>query len=765
MNTKSYKGLVLDRFQREALEAIDRGENVIVAAPTGAGKTLVAEYAIEQVLARGGRAIYTAPIKALSNQKYRDLSAAYPGKVGISTGDVSIDPGAPVVIMTTEIFRNTIFDDPQRAAQTSWVIFDEVHYLDDPERGTVWEESLIFAPPSVKVLALSATVSNLDELADWMREVREGPVRVVLETRRPVPLAVKVSSTEGKVVPLERVRELRLGRRQFQRMRHQRRQDVRGYYLAAQRKLVATVLNRRELPLLFFLYSRAACGQLARACRDLDLHATYAEGKAARAEFDRLIHAFELDPKDEETRALGELVGHGIAYHHAGLLPPLKEVVERLFAEGYLKLLCATETFALGVNMPARSVAFEGLRRWNGVSFVPLKTRQFQQMAGRAGRRGIDPKGTVYITFDPYRDDPSLVTTLVKGKVEPVVSQFNLSYGTLLNLYHRLGDAIYEACERSFANFRARRARATRKSKSKGERKRERRGHNRGRRGRRHEERREREERERAAPSSGARYRSVVEQVRLRLGLLAELGYLDAQGQVTDRGRFAMQVFGHELVVTELVWSGLFKRLDAVALCALAVAVVHESRPGVYYGGKPPRALLGRESYRTAERAVNALVALEEERGIAPPSKPLDWNLSATAAAWAEGAEFAELRDLTDASDGDVVRAFRQAIQVLRLCGVPLRALGRNEEAGRAREALRLLKRGLVDAEWQLRRAAEVPDEPLEPARVSGAPGREDDGADASGAEETPAAAEGGEEEAEVPIEAEPVDPFSDGIF
>ncbi len=823
----TYEGLVLDRFQREAMAAIEREEDVVVAAPTGAGKTLIAHFAIERALAAGKRAVYTAPIKALSNQKFRDLSEAFPGQVGISTGDVSINAGAPVVIMTTEIFRNTIFEDPARIAEIGWVIFDEVHYLDDPERGTVWEESLIFAPRGVRVLALSATVSNLDEFAAWIREVRESTVQVVLEQRRPVPLEVFVCSTEGgDVRPLEQMREVRLGRAAFKQRSRERQRDLRSYYERAQEKLVERVAEREELPLLFFLFSRAACERLAVAVGGRhDFMPSAEAARAAADDFMRLAAAFELDLSDPEIAQVRRLIERGIAYHHAGILPALKEVIERLFTDGHVRLLCATETFALGVNMPARSVAFEGLMRWDGKARVPLKTREYQQMAGRAGRRGIDTSGSVFLLFDPFRDDRRMFLQTVNGRVEPVASQFNLSYGTLLNLYQRLGEELYEACARSFANFRAKRrqgaavgagiaaggeAGAPRASggvvrgpaRGRGEgpppvrverrgvhrdeddfaERGHKRGYNRGRRGRRaaeraeegqhpgrgpserharagaereerrggrsgqfergprrggrpgrfeREERRggrpgrfEREERdergagrERAnAPTSaapapragGGRYADIVEQVRLKMGVLAELGYIDSQGQITERGRFAMQVFGHELEIAELVWSKALDGLTAGQIAVMMAAVVFEARKGVYYGGGDPKRLVGKQAYRLAHRAVGSLVALEVERGVRAPSKLLDWDLSGVVAAWVDGAEFAELRELTDASDGDVVRALRQTIQALRLTRKPLRAMGRADLAAKVRAAQRLLKRGLVDAEWQLRKSAEL---------------------------------------------------------
>ena len=702
---EQYRGLMLDRFQREALEAIAGGEDVIVAAPTGAGKTLIAHYAIERALESGRRAIYTAPIKALSNQKYRDLTAAHPGKVGIATGDVSIDPDAPAVIMTTEIFRNTIFDDPRRLSDVAWVVFDEVHYIDDEDRGTVWEESLIFAPEGIRILALSATVSNLEEFATWLAEVRQSKVRVVKEERRPVPLTVYAASTEGGVVPLEQVRKLRSGKRLARKARERRERNLRAYYQEAWRRVVHEVAARGELPCLFFLFSRMACEALAMSATDEDLLASPAAGHAARAEYRRLVRAFELDPRDPEVRRLEWLVERGIAYHHAGILPALKEVIERLFSSGLLRLLCATETFALGVNMPARAVAFEGLRKFNGVARVPLKTREFQQMAGRAGRRGMDAHGAVFITFDPNVDDPGVFTSLVNGVVEPVRSQFNLSYGTLLNLWTRLGEKIYEACERSFANFSLKRARSTL--------------HHpplagppalpelphvvrRGGRGR-----REREERQERGRMTG-RFADVVGQVKIRLDLLRELSYLDSKDQVTDRGKFAMLVFGHELEMTELVWSGVLDHLTPDQLAVVAAAVVFEPRKGVYYGGEDPRRILGKHVHRRAAMVVDDLWRLEVARGVRQPVEPLDWSFSGVTWKWVEGCSFAELRELTDASDGDLVRILRQTIQLLRLTVRPLQELGKKELASRFRLAQQRLKRDLVDAEWQLRRGAEL---------------------------------------------------------
>ncbi|RME75075.1 MAG: DEAD/DEAH box helicase, partial [Planctomycetota bacterium] len=390
-----YKDYKLDRFQREALQAVRAGDHVLVSAPTGCGKTLIAEYAIEQALERGERIIYTAPIKALSNQKFRDFGAMYGAKVGIMTGDVTINPGAQALIMTTEIFRNTIFDDPSRLADVRYVIHDEVHYLDDPDRGTVWEESIIFSPPEIRFIGLSATISNLDQLAGWIREIRPGRLRVVRENRRPVPLhlqiwngerAYDIAQLKGNHVPLprsERKGRGRRGRRGTEsdgadetRALRRRRRRRRGEpaVVAQMRSLIDHIVERKHLPAIVFVFSRAYVEKYARRCRRLDL-LDEQERARIREHWRSLALEFELDETEPRTAALRDLLLRGIAYHHAGMLPTLKEVVERLFTSGLIKLLFATETFALGVNMPARAVAFETLKKFDGIKRDWMRSR------------------------------------------------------------------------------------------------------------------------------------------------------------------------------------------------------------------------------------------------------------------------------------------------------------------------------------------------------------------------------------------------------
>ncbi|HZU96052.1 MAG TPA: DEAD/DEAH box helicase [Planctomycetota bacterium] len=731
---ETYRNLTLDRFQSEALDAIGKGESVIVAAPTGAGKTLIAEYAIEKALKEGRRVVYTAPIKALSNQKFRDFSATYPGDVGITTGDVSINPQAPAVIMTTEIFRNTIFDAPERLKDVACVIFDEIHYMDDPERGTVWEESLIFAPPEIKIVALSATISNLDDFAAWLKDVRGGEVRVVLETNRPIPLSIFAATPKHGIRPYDRLRQI-AGEARADRERAMRRfhggrrfhseswEDRARQLDRSWKELVITLAHRRELPVLFFLFSRDACERLAVNCLEFDFFMGNEERrKAAIAELTKLVFAYDLDLETPAVQRLRKLIGRGIAYHHAGLLPALKEIVEVLFSDGHLRLLIATETFALGINMPARAVVFEGLKKWNGTQRVALKTREFQQMAGRAGRRGIDTRGDVFVAFDPARDDARVLESVVKGKVEPIESQFNLSYSTILNLYSRLGERVFEACAKSFANWRSehelkeelarpkqKRGRWTEEEEA--EHRRKKGGGGRRSRPGRHERLKMRAVRE-GRPVGSLRYDDMVLQVSRKLDLLHELEYLDGTN-LTEKGKFASSVYGHELSMTELVFQGIFDKLNPAQVATVTAAVVYEGRTAEEPGGVDPRRAVG-DAWRWATKAIRNLQDREGELGIRYPVKLLDWNLTGVVWAWANGADFAKLRDYADTSDGDIVRNLRQTIQLMRLVSNPLLALARGDLHNRFASALKLIKRGLVDAEWQLRRAAE-----LEAERVS----------------------------------------------
>ena len=447
-----YKGFELDRFQEEAINAIDQSHSVVVTAPTGAGKTVIAEYVVETCIRMGRRVIYTAPIKALSNQKYRDFYQQYGDAIGIVTGDVTLNASAQVLLMTTEIFRNTIFDDITRLEGIEYVIFDEIHYINDIERGTVWEESIIFAPQHIKFVCLSATIPNIGQFAEWMRSVRNGKIEVVEDTERPVPLEHRLYLEGygiGNIGSLRGIRE---------------EIDIAGFHNQSVDGIVASkfpdivradlvqhIQKKHRLPCLYFCFSRKGCVQNAEHYASHNFLAPKDRDEILRT-FDSLCARYSIrgEKNIEEFR---RLVSKGVVYHHAGMLPTLKEVVEHLFASGQIQLLFTTETFAVGINMPVCTAVFDSLEKYDGVNFRYLKTREYHQMAGRAGRRGIDSVGYVYARVNPRFADVDQVQRIISDEIEPIESQFNLSYSSILNLYDKHGEDIFDVCTSSLSNF------------------------------------------------------------------------------------------------------------------------------------------------------------------------------------------------------------------------------------------------------------------------------------------------------------------------
>ena len=466
-----YKGLTLDLFQEEAIDAIDREQSVIVTAPTGAGKTVIAEYAVEKCLQTNRRVIYTAPIKALSNQKYRDFQAEYGDKIGVVTGDVVLNPFAQVLLMTTEIFRNTIFDDIDRLQDVSYVIFDEIHYINDIERGTVWEESIIFAPQHIKFVSLSATIPNITSFAEWMQSVRDIDIKVIEELERPVPLDHHIYFNGFGIGKVDHLNDLRNVIKREKRKREKikesnKRSAEKNKSKEANTKqtevekeiinvdLIPYLQKKRRLPCLYFCFSRKNCEANAK---NYALYGTHnlletEKQKQILEMFDTLCTQYDID-EESVINDFRKLIACGIAYHHAGMLPTLKEVVERLFTSGLIQLLFTTETFAVGINMPACTVVFDSLEKFDGISFRYLQAREYHQMAGRAGRRGIDPVGYVYSKVDPRYATFSDVGKAVSDKIEPITSQFNLSYSSILNLYEKYGDDIYDVYTMSLSNY------------------------------------------------------------------------------------------------------------------------------------------------------------------------------------------------------------------------------------------------------------------------------------------------------------------------
>ena len=467
----------LDDFQVEACQALEAGESVLVAAPTGAGKTVVGEFAVHLALAGGTKCFYTTPIKALSNQKYNDLVRRYGADdVGLLTGDNTVNGEAPVVVMTTEVLRNMLYAGSSTLGGLAYVVMDEVHYLSDRFRGAVWEEVIIHLPEHVSLVALSATVSNAEEFGDWIGTVR-GDTRVVVEERRPVPLWQHVMAgdrlydlfvdDEQRVVSPELERFAREEAR-FSRVTRDDRRGGRG----AQRGRTRTplqpwrpdVVSRLEreglLPAITFIFSRTGCDAAVLQCLRAGLRLTTPD---ERDEIRELVEARCAKIPDEDLAVLGydawlDGLERGLAAHHAGMLPTFKEVVEELFTRGLVKAVFATETLALGINMPARSVVLERLVKWNGETHADVTPGEYTQLTGRAGRRGIDVEGHAVVVWHQGLDPRSLAG-LASTRTYPLRSSFSPSYNMAVNLVGQLGrDASRATLETSFAQFQADRA-------------------------------------------------------------------------------------------------------------------------------------------------------------------------------------------------------------------------------------------------------------------------------------------------------------------
>lgn len=468
----------LDPFQHAACAALEHGRSVLVAAPTGAGKTIVAEFAVFLAMFEPtAKIFYTAPMKALSNQKYTELVAQYgASEVGLLTGDTNINARARIVVMTTEVLRNMLYADSDLLADLSYVVMDEVHYLADRFRGAVWEEVIIHLPQHVRMISLSATVSNAEEFGDWLQAVR-GDTDVIVSETRPVPLdqhvlvrskLVDLFDSSGKAatngVNPELMQLVRAGGHMPHkgRQHHPRRWEKRpaGEGRADRAEIVGLLGARNLLPAIFFIFSRAGCDAAVRQLVRSGLRLTDA---AERDEIRMIVEERCRTLRDDDLAVLGywewlDGLQRGVAAHHAGLLPAFKEVVEELFQKKLLRVVFATETLALGINMPARTVVLEKLEKFNGEARVPITPGEYTQLTGRAGRRGIDTEGHAVIQWAPGLD-PQAVASLASRRTYPLNSSFRPTYNMAVNLIEQFGrDRTREILESSFAQFQADRA-------------------------------------------------------------------------------------------------------------------------------------------------------------------------------------------------------------------------------------------------------------------------------------------------------------------
>lgn len=760
-NRPRYRQYILDDFQVEAFAALDAGNNVLCCAPTGSGKTLLAEYLVERTLASGsGEVIYTAPIKALSNQKFRDFKALYGDeKVGIVTGDVVHNADAPILIMTTEIYRNIMYDNPERLDRVKHVVFDEVHYLEDDKRGTVWEESLMLSPRHVRFLMLSATVANADQIAGWLSDVRGIPTVHISHTERPVPLTLGFFVEGAGFFKKEKLSAAVAAAKGGDTGRERGKPKRRGGI-----NILDWLTAEEKLPALYFCFSRKLCEILAKRYSVYGLNSPEEADEAARY-FEEYAKARDLD-RFASVQALLQLVSAGVCYHHAGMLPSVKEAIEVLFGRGLIKVLFATETFAVGINMPARTVVFSSLEKNDGVSFRFLRRYEFAQMSGRAGRRGIDEVGHVVVSLEPKYARLAETRETCFGELEPLRSRFGFSYSSLLNLYGRHSvdeikelarlslagrqmDGLRETVERDIARleeemaelacvrgkgkartqieeFQALDARLdaaraelddTRRSLRAGEA-----GPRAEAEGRLHDladeiaDLRKRLGKNRCRKCfSGSRCKTVMERLALRrrqkgalryemvtsvdrkFDLLGRLGYVDAKARL-PRGDFASDIFGYELQCTELLFDGYFTRLTPREICALVSTITFEARHDRTSRVRVRQMRAPVSDFVGLIEGIRELEAKVVGDSILPPPDP---GFVDIAWDWAGGMTFEGLLSREpDWTEGDLIRQLRQNVDLLRQVK---RAVRRDalmtEKIGKC---LELVNRDVVDAEKYL---------------------------------------------------------------
>lgn len=426
----------LDDFQKEACEIIDNGESVVVCAPTGAGKTVIAQHAINNALKQGRRIFYTTPLKALSNQKFYDFCEQYGAdKVGLLTGDTSINRGAQIVIMTTEVFRNMLYGTNFGAVADNlkdvrYVVLDEVHYMNDEQRGTVWEESIIYCPTNIQIIALSATVANCDELTNWINTVHS-KTKLVNTDFRPVPLRFFYfdSSQPYKLLPLltpdgKLNNKIKPEKPQWARGKDKRKKT----YV---KQIIQNLADNDMLPAIYFTFSRKKCDEQMEKCSGLGLNT-----RKEQEEIKAFIEEFIAENPHLYGNKHIEYLIQGVASHHAGLLPAWKNLVEKLFQKGLIKVVFATETLAAGINMPARSTVISSTSKRTDSGHRMLTANEFLQMSGRAGRRGMDEVGYVTVVGTPFQT-PEEVAELVLSDSNPLESKFSPSYSMVLNLLQR----------------------------------------------------------------------------------------------------------------------------------------------------------------------------------------------------------------------------------------------------------------------------------------------------------------------------------------
>jgi len=590
-----YKGLTLDKFQEDAIKAIDNNHSVVVSAPTGSGKTLIADYIINKDLKKGISVIYTAPIKALSNQKYKEFTADY-GKenVGLLTGDVVINPSAPILIMTTEVYRNMALTKDKMIESVSYVVFDEVHYINDIERGYVWEESIIFSNDNVRFLCLSATIPNAQEFASWIQSIRKHTVETVEHNIRNVPLHKSFYDVELGITDLEEIRDV---------------ENIPDYNYIRGRQKIRTKIKppnhielikeiKDKVPCFFFNFSRQGCQDLALELAKSRIFDANPEVSAYVRK--RLATAQKEISNLKSTKALRQTLPFGIAFHHAGLIPLMKDIIEELFSQGKINVLYTTETFAVGINMPAKTVCFKSPRKFDGVNFRFLNSKEYFQIAGRAGRRGIDTEGFVYTMIDRRDFDYRLLKKITSKDTEPIKSQFRLSINTVLNLVHRhTSDEIEKILKMSFYTYQQ---------------------------------------------SKKTEIKSVFNNI---IKKLIKLNYI-TESKLTEKGKFSSKIYSDEIIIGELFATDFYYKLNEYQLMMIMATLCYEPRERTRF-------------YKTYSS--KSITDLKNIIPSSPIMKKRFYHLNLMTALiypCYAGKDIFEILKNTNLVEGDIIRFFRQ---------------------------------------------------------------------------------------------------------
>jgi superfamily II RNA helicase len=605
-----FKGFTLDKFQEDSIACIDRHNSVVVSAPTGSGKTLIADYIIHKFINQKQKIIYTAPIKALSNQKYKQFCDSYgKEKVGLLTGDVVKNPGAQIIIMTTEIYRNMAISNDPSLDDVGYVIFDEIHFINDIERGYVWEESIIFSHRNVRFLCLSATIPNAQEFADWIQYTNKHTVEVITHDIRNVPLHINFFDAEAGITDLKQIKYLA----DIPGKRVKKGKKFRREFTPAPNHIDLVREMKDQTPCFFFTFSRKNCENNAKELL-----------KKHFFKFNPEINSFireklKNSPKEinnlKSTKLLRQTLPYGIGFHHAGLLPIMKELVEDLFSQGLIKILYTTETFAVGINMPAKTVCFNSIRKFDGVSFRFINSKEFFQIAGRAGRRGIDKEGFVYVMLDRRDFDYEYLNSITTKDTEPIKSQFKLSINTVLNLIklHKQ-DEINKVLCKNFWTYQ----------------------------------------------KYGKNFSNIKRLFIFRnfnniKKKLLRLSYVDTNNILTEKGNFSSMIYADEIDYGEIFSTDFYKDLNEYQVLMIIAALCYEARERTKFFEKYPN-----------EQLVALKKLLKKNEYLSKEKRFREFNkLTALVHPIYHGKTIFDVLDNTNLLEGDVIRFFRQIMDRL----------------------------------------------------------------------------------------------------